>query len=333
MSERILTGITTTGIPHLGNFLGAIKPALEFQSSNNDTYFFLADYHAIIKQQDPTLITDSVKSVAMAWLASGLDPKLSKIYRQSDIPEIIELQWILTCVTAKGLMNRSHAYKDAVAKNIEQNTDEDKSITMGLFSYPILMSADILMFNATKVPVGSDQIQHLEMTRDIALRFNHIYGETFAIPEAIVNETTKTIPGLDGRKMSKSYGNIIPLLSDEKTLNKAVKKIITNSLEPGEPKDYKNCNLFNIFSAFANDAQIEEMKEAYQNGIGWGDAKNIVFNQLNEMLIPIREKYNILKDSPSTIEDILINGANKVRPQAIELLNEIKDKIGIRTIT
>jgi len=269
----------------------------------------------------------------MAWLASGLDPNLSKIYRQSDIPEIIELQWILTCVTAKGLMNRSHAYKDAVAKNIEQNTDEDKSITMGLFSYPILMSADILMFNATKVPVGSDQMQHLEMTRDIALRFNHIYGETFAIPEAIVNEATKTIPGLDGRKMSKSYGNIIPLLSDEKTLNKAVKKIITNSLEPGEPKDHKNCNLFSIYSAFANNEQIEEMKEAYQDGIGWGDAKGIVFNQLNEMLIPIREKYMILNNSPSTIEEILINGAKKVRPQAVELLNDIKDKIGIRTIT
>ena len=333
MNERILTGITTTGIPHLGNFLGAIKPALEFQSTDNDTYFFLADYHSIIKQQDPNLIIESVKSVAMAWLASGLDPNVSKIYRQSDIPEITELQWILNCVTAKGLMNRSHAYKDAVAKNIELNADEDKSITMGLFSYPVLMSADILMFNASKVPVGNDQLQHLEMTRDIALRFNHIYGETFVIPEAIVNEDTKIIPGLDGRKMSKSYGNIIPLLSDEKTLNKAIKKIVTNSLEPGEPKEYENCNLFNIFSSFADDQAVNNMKQAYAECIGWGDAKEQVFSYLNQIILPIREKYFELLDSPSEIEEILISGAGKVRPQASELLSEIKDKIGIRTIS
>ena len=333
MNERILTGITTTGIPHLGNFLGAIKPALEFQSTDNDTYFFLADYHSIIKQQDPNLIIESVKSVAMAWLASGLDPNVSKIYRQSDIPEITELQWILNCVTAKGLMNRSHAYKDAVAKNIELNADEDKSITMGLFSYPVLMSADILMFNANKVPVGNDQLQHLEMTRDIALRFNHIYGETFVIPEAIVNEDTKIIPGLDGRKMSKSYGNIIPLLSDEKTLNKAIKKIVTNSLEPGEPKEYENCNLFNIFSSFADDQAVNNMKQAYAEGIGWGDAKEQVFSYLNQIILPIREKYFELLDSPFEIEEILISGAGKVRPQASELLSEIKEKIGIRTIS
>ena len=333
MNERILTGITTTGIPHLGNFLGAIKPALKFQSSQNDTYFFLADYHSIIKQQDPDLIIESVKSVAMAWLACGLDPNISKIYRQSDIPEITELQWILNCVTAKGLMNRSHAYKDAVAKNIALNTDEDKSITMGLFSYPVLMSADILMFNANKVPVGNDQLQHLEMTRDIALRFNHIYGETFAIPEAIVNEDTMTIPGLDGRKMSKSYGNIIPLLSDEKTLNKSIKKIVTNSLEPGEPKEYKSCNLFNIFASFADDEAVKSMEQAYADGIGWGDAKEQVFSYLNQIITPIREKYFNLLDSPSEIEEILVAGANKVRPQASELLSEIKEKIGIRSIS
>ncbi|MEK9649814.1 MAG: tryptophan--tRNA ligase [Gammaproteobacteria bacterium] len=333
MNERILTGITTTGIPHLGNFLGAIKPALEFQSSKSETYFFLADYHAIIKQQDPQQIVDSVKSVALAWLACGLDPNQSKIYRQSDVPEITELQWILNCVTAKGLMNRSHAYKDAVAKNIELNTDEDKSITMGLFSYPVLMSADILMFNATKVPVGSDQLQHLEMTRDIALRFNHIYGETFSIPEAIVHDTTKTIPGLDGRKMSKSYGNIIPLLSDEKTLYKSIKKIVTNSLEPGVPKEYKGCNLFNIFSAFASPDEIMEMKQAYKGGIGWGEAKERVFINLNQILLPIRDKYFSLLESPSIIQDVLEAGAGKVRPQAKLLLSEIKDKIGIRSIT
>ena len=248
MKKRILTGITTTGTPHIGNYLGAIKPALKQAKNYDESYYFLADYHAIIKNSDNKEVSESVKNVALAWLASGLDVNKSFFYRQSDIPEILELSWILNCVTAKGLMNRSHAYKAAINNN---KGDEDKGITMGLFSYPVLMAADILMFNATHVPVGADQIQHLEMTRDIALRFNHIYGETFVIPEAILNEDTKIIPGLDGRKMSKSYGNIIPLLSDEKTLNKAIKKIVTNSLEPGEPKEYENCNLFNIFSSFA----------------------------------------------------------------------------------
>ena len=210
MKKRILTGITTTGTPHIGNYLGAIKPALELAKDYDESFYFLADYHAIIKNSKSDEVSNSVKHVALAWLSSGLDPNKSFFYRQSDVPEILELSWILNCVTAKGLMNRSHAYKAATSINTD---DEDKGITMGLFSYPVLMAADILMFNATHVPVGADQIQHIEMTRDIAGRFNHLYKKTFVLPEAIIQSSKETVPGLDGQKMSKSYGNIIPLLS------------------------------------------------------------------------------------------------------------------------
>ena len=330
MKKRILTGITTTGTPHIGNYLGAIKPALKLAAENYESYFFLADYHAIIKNTDKEEVNDSVKSVALSWLASGLDINKSFFYRQSDIPEILELSWILSCVTAKGLMNRSHAYKAAVSLN--DNKDEDKGITMGLFSYPILMSADILMFNATHVPVGADQLQHIEMTRDIAGRFNHIYKNIFNLPEAIVGDETKTIPGLDGRKMSKSYKNIVPLLSDEKTLKKSIMKIITNSLEPGEKKDSNGCTVFSLYSAFATQDEISSLQEKYDDGIGWGDAKNLLFNKINSEIEPIREKYNELNNKSNIINDLLNEGANKVRPQAKELIDQIRDLIGISKI-
>ena len=257
MKKRILTGITTTGTPHIGNYLGAIKPALKQAKNYDESYYFLADYHAIIKNSNNEEVSESVKNVALSWLSSGLDVNKSFFYRQSDIPEILELSWILNCVTAKGLMNRSHAYKAAINNN---KGDEDKGITMGLFSYPILMAADILMFNATHVPVGADQIQHLEMTRDIAARFNHIYKKTFELPEAIIQSKKDTVPGTDGQKMSKSYGNIIPLLSTEKQLKKAIAKIVTNSLEPGEPKDSSNCTVFKLYKYFASDEMIAEFE-------------------------------------------------------------------------
>jgi len=330
MKKRILTGITTTGTPHIGNYLGAIKPALKLAAENDESYFFLADYHAIIKNTNKEEVNDSVKSVALSWLASGLDINKSFFYRQSDIPEILELSWILSCVTAKGLMNRSHAYKAAVSLN--DNKDVDKGITMGLFSYPVLMSADILMFNATHVPVGADQLQHIEMTRDIAGRFNHIYKNIFNLPEAIVGDETKTIPGLDGRKMSKSYKNIVPLLSDEKTLKKSIMKIITNSLEPGEKKDSNDCTVFALYSAFATQDEISSLQERYDDGIGWGDAKNLLFNKINSEIEPIREKYNELNNKSNFINDLLNEGANKVRPQAKELIDQIRDLIGISKI-
>ena len=227
MKKRILTGITTTGTPHIGNYIGAIRPALKMANSEDQSFFFLADYHAVIKNQDSDKIEKSVEDIALAWLACGLDPKETFFYRQSDVPEILELTWILNCITAKGLMNRAHAYKAAMALNKE---DADKGISMGLFSYPVLMAADILMFDSTHVPVGSDQIQHLEMTRDIAARFNHLYKPLLTLPEPIIQDDEKVVLGLDGRKMSKSYGNVIPLLEDEKVLRKSVMKIVTNSL-------------------------------------------------------------------------------------------------------
>ena len=331
MRKRILTGITTTGTPHIGNYLGAIRPALELVAPDNDSYFFLADYHALIKQIDPSEIETSVKNVALAWLSSGLDPDQSHFYRQSDIPEVQELTWILNCSASKGLLNRAHAYKAMVAENAESGADEDKAINMGLFSYPILMAADILIFNATHVPVGPDQAQHMEMTRDIAGKFNHAYSKILTIPEAIIKSEI-SVPGNDGRKMSKSYNNIIPFLSTEKALEKSIAKIITNSLEPGEPKDHKTCNLFQLYSFFASAQEISNMKQLYNDGIGWGDVKKDLFTAINNEIIPIREKYNELKDKPDLLNDLFSDGARKVRPQAQELIDKLREAIGISKI-
>ena len=330
MKKRILTGITTTGTPHIGNYLGAIKPALELAKDYDESFYFLADYHAIIKNSKSDEVSNSVKHVALAWLSSGLDPNKSFFYRQSDVPEILELSWILNCVTAKGLMNRSHAYKAATSINTD---DEDKGITMGLFSYPVLMAADILMFNATHVPVGADQIQHIEMTRDIAGRFNHLYKKTFVLPEAIIQSSKETVPGLDGQKMSKSYGNIIPLLSTEKQLKKSISKIVTNSLEPGDPKDSSNCTVFALYKYFATKQMIDELKDDYKNGISWGDAKNKLFEVVNNTIMPIRESYETLLEDTDLINDLLSDGSNKVRPIAKELLDSIRSSVGINKIS
>jgi len=330
MKKRILTGITTTGTPHIGNYLGAIKPALELAKDYDESFYFLADYHAIIKNSKSDEVSNSVKHVALAWLSSGLDPNKSFFYRQSDVPEILELSWILNCVTAKGLMNRSHAYKAATSINTD---DEDKGITMGLFSYPVLMAADILMFNATHVPVGADQIQHIEMTRDIAGRFNHLYKKTFVLPEAIIQSSKETVPGLDGQKMSKSYGNIIPLLSNEKQLKKSISKIVTNSLEPGDPKDSSNCTVFALYKYFATKQMIDELKDDYKNGISWGDAKNKLFEVVNNTVRPIRESYETLLEDRDLINDLLSDGSNKVRPIAKELLDSIRSSVGINKIS
>ena len=330
MKKRILTGITTTGTPHIGNYLGAIKPALELAKEYDESFYFLADYHAIIKNSKSIKVTDSVKNVALAWLASGLNPNKSFFYRQSDVPEILELSWVLNCVTAKGLMNRSHAYKAATTLNKD---DEDKGITMGLFSYPILMAADILMFNATHVPVGADQIQHIEMTRDIAGRFNHLYKKTFILPEAIIQSTNETVPGIDGQKMSKSYGNIIPLLSTEKQLKKSIAKIVTNSLEPGDPKDPSNCTVFALYKYFASKPMVDELCDDYKKGISWGDAKNKLFEVVNNEITPIRESYEKLQEDKDFINDLLSDGSNKVRPIAKELLDSIRSSVGINKIS
>ena len=330
MKKRILTGITTTGTPHIGNYIGAIRPAIEMVQKNHESFFFLADYHSIIKNQDADKIKHSVEQIALAWLSCGLDTKHTYFYRQSDVPEILELSWILNCITAKGLMNRAHAYKSATSLN---KNDLDKGITMGLFSYPVLMAADILMFDSTHVPVGSDQIQHLEMTRDIATRFNHLYKPILTIPEPIIENKNKVVPGLDGRKMSKSYENVIPLLSNEKQLRKSIMKIVTNSLEPGEPKDTDGCTVFDLYKNFASEDQITDFEKAYNEGISWGEAKEILFNIINQEIEPIRLKYEELSNDKTFINEVLEEGSRKARILAQNKIAEIREVIGITKIS
>lgn len=335
MSKKtVLTGITTTGTPHLGNYVGAIKPCIQ-ASHDPDvrSYYFLADYHALVKNQDPERMRQSTLEIAATWLALGLDTERAVFYRQSDVPEITELTWILTCSTAKGLMNRAHAYKAAVQENVEAGEDPDFAITMGLFSYPVLMAADILMFNSTHVPVGRDQVQHLEMARDIAQRFNHHYGELFALPEAVVEDHVAVLPGRDGRKMSKSYNNTIPLWLTEKALRKAIMKIVTNSLEPGEPKDPDDSALFAIYAAFASPEQREEMRQAYRDGIAWGAAKQQTFELINEELLQGRERYEALIAEPERIEEVLKEGAGRARDYATPFLAKIREATGIRRLS
>ena len=334
MKKRVLTGVTTTGIPHLGNYVGAIRPAIAAAADPAaESFLFLADYHGIIKCHDPELIHASTQAVAATWLACGLDPERTTFYRQSDIPEVPELNWILTCITAKGLMNRAHAYKAAVQANLDAGqTDQDHGVEMGLYSYPILMSADILMFNAHEVPVGRDQIQHVEMTRDIAQRFNHRFKELFVLPEAKVDDNVELLVGLDGRKMSKSYGNTIPLFESEKKLQKAVNKIITNLKEPGEPKTPDESPLFDIYKAFATPAETAEFTQMLADGLAWGEAKKLLCAKLNEELAPKRERFHELTAQPAQIEDILQAGAAKARKQARELLDQVRDAVGIRPL-
>jgi len=330
-STRVLTGITTTGTPHLGNYVGAIRPAIAASRDPEvDAYLFLADYHALIKNQNPDEVAQSSREIAATWLALGLDPENTYFYRQSDIPEITELSWVLTCSAAKGLMNRAHAYKAAVQANEESGEDPDFGITMGLFSYPILMAADILIFNAHQVPVGRDQIQHVEMARDIAQRFNHHYGETFTLPEAVVDDHVAVLQGLDGRKMSKSYGNTIPLFGSSKQLQKAINKIKTNLLEPGEPKDPDDSTVFQVWCAFADEAEREQMRQAFADGIAWGEAKKQLFERVNDELAPAREIYDRLMVNPEEVEAILRQGAERLRPQSTALLEKVRCAVGLR---
>lgn len=327
---RVLTGITTTGTPHLGNYVGAIRPAIDAsRQPDNLSFYFLADFHALIKSRDPKQVHQSSLEVAATWLALGLDTDNAVFYRQSDIPEIPELCWLLTCMAAKGLMNRAHAYKAAVQQNEEANEDADFGITMGLYGYPVLMAADILMFNAQQVPVGKDQIQHVEMARDIAGRFNHHYGEHFVLPEAKVDEHVAVLQGLDGRKMSKSYNNTIPLFLPEKQLKKHINKIKTNLLEPGEPKDPDTSTVFQVWQAFATQEQTAAMREAFAEGIAWGEAKKQLFELINAELAEARERYHALIAEPEHIEAVLQAGATKARSYATPMLEKVRRAVGI----
>ena len=332
--EIYLTGITTTGTPHIGNYVGAIGPGIAASKDlSTQHFYFLADYHSLAKNEDPDKIGRSTLEIAASWLALGLDTEHAYFYRQSDIPEIPELTWILTGMTAKGLMNRAHSYKAAVQANTESgNKDPDKGISMALYSYPILMAADILMFKSTKVPVGQDQKQHVEMARDVAQRFNHHYGETFVLPEAVIGENTAVLKGLDGRKMSKSYANTIPLFADEKRLRKLIMKIKTNSLEPGEPKDTADSTLYDIFRAFATPAETRDIERRYADGIAWGEMKQLLFEYINEQIKPARADYERLMSDPAIVEAELIKGAARAREISVPYLDEIRHAIGIRKL-
>ncbi len=338
---RTLTGITTTGTPHLGNYVGAIRPAIEASRREDvESFYFLADYHALIKCEDPARIVQSRLEIAATWLALGLDTDRAFFYRQSDITEIPELTWLLTCVTSKGLLNRAHAYKAAVDRNTVEKEDGDAGITAGLFMYPVLMAADILIFKAHRVPVGRDQIQHIEMARDIGQRFNHLYGaayraatkgdsDPFVLPEAVTDDNVATLPGLDGRKMSKSYNNTIPLWLSAKELNKAILGIITDSRAPGEPKDTEGSNIFAIYQAFASAGESAEMRQAFADGIAWGEAKQKLFERIDAELAAPREKYNALMNKPEEIEERLLAGARKARERSAPLIAALRESVGL----
>ena len=351
MSKKIcLTGVKPTGMPHLGNYIGAIKPAIEMANSGEyDSYYFIADYHSLIGMHDPKLLRSYIYEVAATWIAMGLDPKKVTLYKQSDIPEILELNWIVNCFTSKGLMNRAHAYKAMVQANEEEGRDRDAGVNMGLFSYPVLMACDIMILSADVVPVGADQLQHIEIARDIAHSFNSVYvkdyeklrqknpeskykikGSLLNPPEAIVAEGNKLLVGLDGRKMSKSYNNHIPLFSTEKELQKLINRITTDSSGPTEPKNPDDSLIFDFYQTFATKEQTEDLRARYLKGIGWGEAKADLLNVLNDMLKGPREIYNELMANPKQIDLILEEAASKVRPQAQALIKNLKTTIGVQ---
>ena len=332
---RILTGITTSGTPHLGNYVGAIRPALASAKDDDvESFYFLADLHSLIKAQDPARTQRSTLEIAASWLACGLDPDKVWFYRQSDIPEITELTWLLTCVAGKGILNRAHAYKAAVDKNRAEGEDDDAGITAGLFMYPVLMAADIMLFNAHKVPVGRDQIQHIEMARDFGQRFNHVYGGEFLVlPEAVVDAQVATLPGLDGRKMSKSYDNTIPLFAPREVLKRLIAGILTDSRAPGEPKDTEGSAVFQLYQAFATGEETAAFAQAFAEGIGWGDAKQKLFERIDAEVAPLREKYEALMAKPAEIEAILREGAARLRAtHATPMLARLREAVGLRDL-
>jgi tryptophanyl-tRNA synthetase len=332
-TKKILTGIKPTGKIHLGNYIGAIKPALELAKLPDvQASYFIADYHGLTKIHDAEELGKLSYGIAATWLALGLNPEQVTFYRQSDIPELFELNWMLACLSPKGLMNRAHAYKALVDENKEANRDQDFGVNMGLFTYPILMAADILMFQTDLVPVGSDQVQHIEIARDLAESFNRTYGETFVLPEARIQEEMAVLPGLDGRKMSKSYNNTIPLFEEPKSLRKLINKIKTDSLPPEAPKDPNTSILFALYKEFATPVEINTIRSQYADGIGWGDVKAELFRVMNQVLEEPREKYNELLASTEKIDAILLEGAEKARAISRPLLQEIKQKSGFRVL-
>jgi tryptophanyl-tRNA synthetase len=333
---RVLTGITTSGTPHLGNYVGAVRPALAASREPGvESFYFLADLHSLVKVQDAARVQRSTLEIAATWLAAGLEPDKVWFYRQSDIPEISELNWFLTCVAGKGVLNRAHAYKASVDRNRADGEDDDAGITAGLFMYPVLMSADILLFNADKVPVGRDQVQHIEMARDFGQRFNHLFGrEYFTLPEAVVEETVATLPGLDGRKMSKSYDNTIPLFAPREEMRKLIASIVTDSRLPGQTKEAEGSHVFQLYQAFASEGETAQMRQAFADGIGWGDAKQKLFERIDAEVAPMRERYESLLVRPDEVEAMLRDGASRLRAKyATPFLAELRHAVGLRDLS
>lgn len=331
-NKTVLTGVKPTHLPHIGNYLGAMLPAIQLTQQAGRSLLFIADYHALTTVHDKELLKEWTYGVAACWLACGLDPQKTIIYRQSDIPEIFEISWILSCFTAKGLMNRAHAYKAVVADNEEKGKkDLDDGVSMGLFTYPVLMSADIISFDTDIVPVGQDQIQHVEYARDIAQRMNTIYKNDFVkLPAAKISEDTKLVPGLDGRKMSKSYGNHIPLFMESKKLRKLVMKIKTDSSAPEDPKDPDDSLLFDLYKEFAKPDQIESMRKQYQEGIGWGHVKQALFEVIEEHFSQAKAKYDHLMANREELEEILQDGAKRAREISGPVLQRLKEQTGVK---
>lgn len=330
MNKISLTGIKPTGTPHLGNYLGSIRPALQLaEKSGMEGFYFIADYHSLTSVHSGKKLNSDIYDVAATWLACGLDPKKVTLYKQSDIPEILELNWILSCFCAKGLMNRAHAYKAKSSDNTNEGRDIDFGINMGLYGYPVLMAADILTLNADIVPVGADQLQHVEIARDLANAFNHHYGDVIKLPLAQERDD-RLVVGLDGRKMSKSYNNTIPLLVPEKKLRKMVMKIVTDSLPPEAPKDPSNSAIMDLYKMFATPDEIKNLTNDYQTGIGWGFAKEELFKVINRELTPFRDKYNYFIENKNDIDHILKKGAERARELASKNLLEIKRRIGVQ---
>ncbi|MBN9112840.1 MAG: tryptophan--tRNA ligase [Pseudonocardia sp.] len=331
-----LTGIKPTGEPHIGNYIGAIKPALEL-AEQYEAMYFIADYHALTTVRDPELLRRYSRSVAATWIAAGLDPERITMYLQSDVPETFELTWILSCVTAKGMMNRAHAYKAARDRNAESGKDDlDAGINMGTYNYPVLMAADILLMDSDVVPVGKDQSQHVEYAADIAGSFNHLFGggkPVLKIPALVVPEadTGKTLPGTDGRKMSKSYDNTIPLFLESAKLKKLVRRIPTDSTPVEDPKDPDSSSVFQILEQFASaDVTADVRKRLEAGGVGWGELKNTLFEVLDEKLGPLRARYDELMLPGSELTDLLAAGADKARVRAREVLGRVREATGIQ---
>jgi tryptophanyl-tRNA synthetase len=332
--RRILTGIKPTGTPHIGNFLGAIRPALRLADDPAlEACYFIADYHALTTVHDRASMDRLVHEVAATWLACGLDPERTLFYRQSDIPEIFELAWILACFTSKGWMNKAHAYKARVAEaETAGEADVDVGVSMGLYEYPVLMAADILAFDTHVVPVGKDQVQHIEIARDIAQRLNHVFkAELLVLPAASIEEGVAVVPGLDGRKMSKSYDNTIPLFAPTKALKKVIGKMVTDTSPPEEPKNPDTSTVFQLFRLLATTDEIEALRTRYLAGIGWGDAKAELHRVMDDRIGPARAKYDELMtpEGRTKVDALLADGARKARAIAGPVLQRVRKAIGI----